>query len=216
MKKGVVITLPKSDDVTEYFYFFSKPIIDACIKYDVDIRKIEKHKVNRVNVEKDILSYDHNFIIFNGHGSTNSIHGHGDEMLIKKGTNENILKNRIVYVRACWASLELGPSINKGKKDWGCFIGYDLEFGFWYDQTRIATPSKDTVAKVFFDTSNLIPIGLIKGQTAKQANENSKKAMLKSINKLLSKPDGDSQVSAQVLWDNYSGQVLIGNPDYKI
>lgn len=216
MKKGVIITLPKWDDVTEYFYVFSKPIVDACKKYDVNIKKIEKLKVNRFNVENNILSYDYNFIIFNGHGSMESIHGHKNEMLIKKGTNEGILKNRAVYVRACWASLKLGPSINKKVKDYGCFIGYDLEFGFWYDKTRITTPSKDTVAKIFFDTSNLVPIGLIKGQTAGQAHENSKKAMLKAINRLLSNPDGDSQVSAQVLWDNYSGQELIGNSDYKI
>lgn len=215
MKTGVILTLPKFDDVTEYLYVFSKPIIDACKKRSINVKKIEKEKVVKSNVENRILSYDYNFIIFNGHGSVNSIHGHKNEELIRRGKNEYILRNRVVYARACWASLELGPSIN-GPEDFGCFIGYDLEFGFWYDETRITTPTKDSIAKIFFSTSNLVPIGLIKGQTAKQANENSKKAMLKAINRLLSNPDADSQAAAQVLWDNYSGQTLIGNENYRL
>ncbi len=208
--------LPKFDDVTEYLYAFSKPIIIACQNNNVKVKKIEKEQVEKNNVESQILSYDYNFAIFNGHGSMESIHGHKNNELIRKGKNGNILKDRMVYARACWASLKLGRSINKEEKDSGCFIGYDLEFGFWYDETRITSPLKDSHAKIFFDTSNLVPIGLIKGQTASHANENSKKAMLKAINKLLSNPDGDSQAAAQILWDNYSGQTLIGNGKYKI
>jgi len=215
MKKGVVITLPKFDDVTEYLHTFSKPIIDTCEQNDIKFRKIEKDNVTKKNVEREIKSYDYNCIIFNGHGSMDSICGHKNEVLIKSRKNEEILKNRVVYARACWASLELGSSYTD-KGDDSCFIGYDLEFTFLYNPNWVTNPSKDNVAKIFFETSNRVPIGLIKGQTATQANENSKKSMLKAINRLLKNPEKDSQAMAQALWDNYSGQSLLGKENYLI
>ena len=216
MKKGVIITLPKFDDVTEYLYSFSKPIIALCKAKNVNVRPIKKEWVKKNVVESAISSYDYNFIIFNGHGDMDSIYGHKNEILIREGENENILKNRMVYARACWASLNLGSSYTKGKTNKSCFIGYNLEFSFLFDKTRTANPSKDKIAKIFFETSNIVPIDIIRGDTAMRANENSKKAMLKMMNRLLSKPDADSQAVAQVLWDNYSGQTFLGNKNYQI
>ena len=215
MKKGMLITLPKFDDVTEYLYTFSKPILAECKSRGVKLKIIEKEDVIKSSVESAIKSYDYNFVLFNGHGSMNMVCGHKNECLIKNGENEDILNGRVVYARACWASLELGPSCVKRSKDC-CFIGYDLEFGFLYDETWIANPSKDNIARVFFETSNRVALGLIKGQTAKEANENSKRAMLKEIKKLLLNPSKDYQAMAQALWDNYSGQTILGNKDYRI
>jgi len=40
MRKGILITLPKSDEVTEYLSVFSKPIIDVCSKKSIEIKSI--------------------------------------------------------------------------------------------------------------------------------------------------------------------------------
>ncbi len=82
---------------------------------------------------------------------------------------------------------------------------------FLMDTTRATNPIKDKIAEIFFKTSNQLPIGIIKGHTAKQANDNSKRAILKGIKKALIRGDKDSQAIAEILWNNYSGQVLLGN-----
>jgi len=82
---------------------------------------------------------------------------------------------------------------------------------FIINKNKITNPIKDNKAKIFFDTSDLVVLSLLKGHTVKDSNENSKKSMLKAINKNLLKEDKDSQAIAQTLWNNYSGQKAIGN-----
>ncbi|GBE20043.1 hypothetical protein BMS3Abin17_00775 [archaeon BMS3Abin17] len=38
MEKGLLITLPRSDDATEYLSNFSKPIIDVCSKNSIKVK----------------------------------------------------------------------------------------------------------------------------------------------------------------------------------
>jgi len=61
-------------------------------------------------------------------------------------------------------------------------------------------------------TANLLPISLLKGNSALHAHENSKKQILNNINKVLRRGGNESFLFAQALWNNYLGQVLIGNP----
>lgn len=213
MKRGVLITLPRSDDVTEYLYAFSSPIIQLCLDKLIQIKKIENSEANKNNFEKVLKKLDYNFIVFNGHGSQNCITGHKEEPLIIVGKNEQILKNRITYARSCWAAAGVGKESMKNNS-FGCFIGYKIPFMFLFDSTRISNPVKDNTAKIFFDTSNIVPFSLIKGNSGQEAHENSKKAMLKAINKALK--NKDSEAIAQVLWNNYMGQSLVGNKEAKI
>lgn len=209
MKKGLIITLPQSDDVTEYLAVFSKPIINRCEKKDIKFHELKKEKANKKEFELLLKSYDYNFVILNGHGSKNYITGHQNERIIIKGENDNLLNGRITYARSCWAAAGLGNCYNKDSS--GCFIGYNIPFMFLMDVTRATNPIKDKIAEIFFKTSNRVPIGIIKGQEAEQANENSKKAMLKAIKKTLIRRDKDSQAIAEILWNNYSSQILLGN-----
>lgn len=212
MKKGLLITLPQSDDVTEYLAVFSKPIIEECERKRIKFVEIKKENVTKEKVESLICSYDYKFIIFNGHGGINSITGHKNQELIKKGVNDKILCNRITYARSCWAAAGLGIACMQCNKE-GCFIGYNIPFMFLIDITWATNPSKDKIAKIFFDTSNQVPISLIKGKTAEESNKNSKTAMLKAIKKSLLKGDNDSQSIAEILWNNYSGQTILGEKE---
>jgi len=214
MNKGVLITLPQSDDVTEYLTVFSWPIIKECDERGIKCHKINNKEVIKSNVEQRIKSYNYKMNVFNGHGEIDRITGYKNQVIIDK-TNWDILNNRINYARSCWSASVLGNSCMKENKE-GCFIGYDIPFMFLIDTTWSNSPAKDNIAKVYFDTSNRVPIGLIKGQTAQEADENSKKAMLKEINKLLLSNDKDSENMAEILWNNYYGQTLIGNPEARL
>jgi len=214
MKKSVLITLPNFDDVTTYLSIFSKEIILNCQKNQIKIKCLEKEKVTSINTTNIIKKLDCKMIIFNGHGSPKSIRGHKNEKLISLGENDYLLNNRITYARSCWALLELGKKCVEGNK--GCFIGYKIPFMFIIDNTRITNPIKDNIAKIFFDTSNLVPIGLIKGHTAKESNENSKRSMLKAINKALTNNDKDSHAIAQILWNNYISQGVVGDANEQL
>ena len=93
----------------------------------------------------------------------------------------------------------------------GCFIGYELPFKFYHDITWEGNPSRDQIAPLFLEPSNVVPVSIIKGKIAKDAHYTSKRAILKNMNKILRKGNPESIAFAEVLWNNYEGQVLIGN-----
>ena len=47
MKKGLIITLPQSDDVTEYLAVFSKSITDECKNRSIKFHELKKEKANK-------------------------------------------------------------------------------------------------------------------------------------------------------------------------
>ncbi len=211
MKRGLIITLPRWDDVTEYLSQFSLSIIEEANSKDVLVKQLNDKDANRKEFEKVIDKLDYNFVVFNGHGSGECIKGHKDEVIIKVDDNESKIKGRIVYARACEAGEVLGKFYEKdGEK--GCFIGYDVPFKFWADSSWAGNPSKDNTAKLFLEPSNLVPISILKGHNAQEANENSKKQMLKNLKKIIRSGAQESFLLAEDLWNNYDGQVLYGNP----
>ena len=199
MKKGLIITLPQSDDVTEYLAVFSKPITDECERMSIKFHELKKEKVNKLEFESSLKSYDYNFVILNGHGEENAVTGHQNKTIIKKGENDGLLNKKITYARSCWAATGLGSCYAEDEES--CFIGYNIPFMFLMDTTRATNPIKDKIAEIFFKTSNLLPIGILKGQTAEQANNNSKRAMLKGIKKALTRGDKSSHAVAEILWN---------------
>jgi hypothetical protein len=214
MRKGILITLPESDDVTTYLSAFSKEIIYAAKENQIEIKTLEKEEATKENFTKIINKLDYKMVIFNGHGSPDKICGHKNKEIISLGVNEQLIRNRITYARSCWALSELGSRCTTGSK--GCFIGYKIPFMFMSNINWTTNPIKDNTAKVFFDTTNLVPIGLIKGHNAEEVDQNSKKSMLKSINKALIEGSKDSQAIAQVLWNNYVGQGIAGNEQERL
>ena len=210
MNRGIIITLPRNDYVTEYISDSSKDIIIAANKKGIQIKLLKDKDASRKHFEKAIKKLDYKMIIFNGHGTEDAIFGNKNEVLVKSGVNDDLLKERLIYARTCDAARVLGEECMRNTKT-GCFMGYKLPFMFYIDERRISNPHKDAIAPLFLMPSNLIPISLIKGNTAYQANEKSKKQTMKNINKLLRKGDNESFWLAGALWNNYSGQVMIGN-----
>lgn len=214
MEKGLIITLPNYDDTTEYLFQFSKQIKKEAENKGIDLKSLEGKKATRKEFEKIVKKLDYKMLVFNGHGSEDGIKGHKEE-IVKVGKNENLLKERIVYARSCHAAIGLGRECTKSTKD-GCFIGYDRPFQFLIDLKWTTNPLKDNIAKLFLEPSNLVPVSIIKGNSASDANENSKRNMLKNIKKILRNPDAQAFKIAEVLWSNYEGQVLCGNAEAKL
>lgn len=201
--------MPRHDDVTEYLSQFSQQIEDAANKANIEIKPLKDKDAVKDIFEKIIKKQDYKMVIFNGHGSDKAISGN-KEILVEAGVNDFLIKDRIVYARSCHAAAVLGVACTKNSKD-GCFIGYDRPFQFYVDTQWIGNPLKDNTARLFLEPSNLVPISLIKGNSASYANENAKKQMLKNIRKILAKADSESFKIAEALWNNFDGQVLHGN-----
>ena len=207
------MTLPNYDEVTEYLDYFSQEIIEVSKNVRIPITVLAREKASRSNFELE-LKDNCRLVVFNGHGSQNIIEGQKGEAVIINGENENLLKEKITYSRSCYSADGIGRKSMEGSIN-GCFIGYTLPFVFYNDTTWTNNPSKDNTAKVFFASTNLIPIEILNGKTCHEADIKSKKAMLKAIKRNLIKGNKDSQSIAEALWNNYSVQTVIGNDKTK-
>ena len=214
MKTGLIITLPRSDLVTEYLSQFSEEIIKEAEVREVKCKPLKDEDANKEEFEKVLRRLDYNFVVFNGHGTQDTIKGNANEVLIKLGQNEIILNNRIIYARACEAGEDLGKVYESSEE--GCFIGYCLKFEFWADKTWDSVPLKDEKARLFLEPSNMVPISLLKGHSGQEAHDIAKKYTLKSIRRVLKNPSEDSFWLISSLWKNYYSQTIYGNRGAKI
>lgn len=210
MNKGIIITLPRHEYTVDYLAISSKSIIQEANKRGIKVKELKDKSANRNDFETFIKSLDYKMVIFNGHGSEDTISGYKDTPIVQAGVNDSLLKGRITYARSCWAGCVLGEECMKNDKE-GCFIGYKLPFMFYIDNRWRSNPHKDNVAPLFLEPSNLVPISLIKGNTTLYAYENSKKHVLKTIKKVLKEGTEEAFLFAEKLWNNYTGQVIIGN-----
>lgn len=207
MTKGLIITLPRFDTVTEYFSEFSKEIINIAKKKSIPVKELKDKSANKENTEKVLKKLNHKLVMFNGHGSKTQIAGHKNEIILSK-ENSELLKDKIIYSRACEAAHTLGKDISeKG----GCFIGYDEPFQFYADPEKYHKPILDPRAKLFLNPSNLVPISILKGNTVKDSSEKSKKQILKNMKKVLNDNKKDSIAMAEALFSNYNSQTICGN-----
>lgn len=210
MNKGLIITLPRHEYTVDYLSVSSKRIIQEANKRGIKVKELKDKSANRNDFETFIKSLDYKMVVFNGHGSEDTISGHDDIPIVQAGVNDSLLKRRITYARSCWAACILGEECMKNDKE-GCFIGYKLPFMFYIDERWRSNPHKDNIAPLFLESSNLIPISLIKGNTTLHAHENSKKHVLKTIKNVLREGTEEGFLFAEKLWNNYTGQILLGN-----
>lgn len=207
------MTAPRHDTTTEYLSAFSVSIENSCYKKGILCKSLKNESANKNEFEKTLSKLNCNLVVLNGHGSEEAIAGHKNEILVKAGENEKILKEKIVYARSCEAASILGKKIIENSQ--GCFIGYNLPFEFYFDENWIGNPIKDNTAKLFLESSNLVPLSLIKGNSSNESHERAKRQMLKNIKKVLRTKNKESFAIAESLWNNYLGQVILGNKESK-
>jgi len=124
----MVITRPNHDPTTTYLHCWSQAVIDTAKKHAISIVDIRAKRVTKKIVMGIIDKTKPSFIFFNGHGNAGTICGYDNEPLIEFNSNESVLKNAIVFARACQSASELGPScVAKGTKT---YLGYTDDFIF--------------------------------------------------------------------------------------
>lgn len=202
---SILITRPRYEKTTHYLFHWSSVLVDEANNKG-KLYQLDKEKANKKLLESYLKKQNPDIVILNGHGNEYCVLGQDNEELISTGKNSNLLKNSRVYIRACSAGKILGKEIIKnGAKS---FIGYNEPFVFYHKEEFTATPLKDDYAKPFFETSNQVGISLIKGKTAKEANEDSIKLYNKVISSLLTSKSANSFLIPDLL-GNMSNQICL-------
>ncbi len=208
---SILITNPDYDTATHYLSTYNKEILEFCKIKGEKIFFLKRPSLTKVQVESIIKSQNPKLILLNGHGNSTKIFGDKidstEEPIIIEEENHHILNKRITYARSCWSAMSLGRKILDG-----CFVGYNLPFSFWTDETHVADPWKDKIARNFLEPSNALIKSLIKGNTAKEAANTFKTQCSKNILRLLSnKKEPGTIQHIKSLWMNMSAQEVLGN-----
>jgi len=213
MNKSLLITRPNHDPTTNYLYYWSKIVIKIAKEKGFAIMDLYGKKANKDTLESYIRLRNPKFLFFNGHGSASIIAGYDDEILIEDSlVCKSLLCDKTIYSRSCKSAAVLEKiMVTKGKA--AAFIGYIKNFGFLTRNGFETKPLEDTAARIVLEPSNLIPIAILKGNTAQEANDRSKSEMRKILFKSLSSEASEEERhSAPLLLSNISNQVLLGNP----
>lgn len=211
---AILITRPNYDPGTNYLFYWSRSVIDFAEKRKVKVLDLSGEKANKKDFVSYIRKHNPKLIFFNGHGSEEFVMGHDDRILVDV-KESSILFGTIVYARSCEAAQSLGPQCVKDGTL--AFIGYTKKFTIGYAPEKITRPLEDSVAKLFLEPSNLIPISILKGDSVGNAHLRSQKAMFKNLVFMLSSAASNLQKdAASYLWRNIKYQTICGNEDAKI
>jgi hypothetical protein len=215
MDKTLLITRPNHDETTNYFYYWSEVVIKQAERKAYSIFNLKGKKANRKTLTTYLKARNPSFVFLNGHGTANMIAGWENEPLIATNDNEELLKDKIVYIRSCECGRMLGPKlIQHGTK---VFIGYNRNYMIVRIIRFTTQPLKDPLARLFLEPVNLIPTTIIKGHTAQESHLRSLQAMRRNFLKMSSSAASfEERVAAPYLWSNLKGQVLLGDPSASI
>lgn len=215
MTNTLLVTRPKYDDGTEYLSAYAIEFLKRVKFLNINFKDFEGKNVTKKEIEKYIKNKNPQLLFLNGHGnpSGDEIYGHNDQVIFSL-SNASLLKNRIIYARACFVAISLGKAAVKDGS--GCFIGYEFPFSFWMDDKWSAKPLNDKMAALYLVPSNELALSLINGKTAAEADKRSKRMMIKNMKEILAmetrKEPGATRM-LEILWDNYEGQVVLGNKE---
>jgi len=210
MKHSLLVTRPNSDRTTRYISTWAEKVISLAQEKGLAVFDLARNRANRKELESMIRRNEPSLIFLNGHGHDTVVTGQDGEVLIEAGSNENILKKRIVYALSCRSGKVLGPRCVQAGTE--AYIGYDEDFIFLFEESKRTHPEQDKTAELFLTPSNQVVISLLKGHSAEEAHANSKRSFVRNIKKLLSSQtsSSDSQAVRYLIWD-MQHQVCLGN-----
>jgi len=175
----VLFSRPRHDGTLEYLYYYSKDLVKLSKDLDHNTINKEHKEANKDIIIKAINRFNPNLIMFNGHGSSEVVCGHDNEPIVSSNENPEVLANTITYSFSCSSASVLGEeAVKKGAI---CFIGYEFDFALGKDPESEAVPSKDKIAKLFMEPSNLLFKNLLEGSSVKYAVQKAKDMMNENI-----------------------------------
>ncbi|VVB65700.1 Uncharacterised protein [Candidatus Gugararchaeum adminiculabundum] len=200
MEKRLLLTRSRHDIANQYLYAYSEEIIAEADSLGWKTDRVENEKNQRKEVESRLTKSAYDFVFFNGHGTDESVSGHGDEKLVDAGS-ASILKDKIVFARSCSALNTLGKeAVKKGCK---AFIGYNGLFFISYTNEYQSTPLKDPTARPVMEVSNLAGKLILKGDTVQTAVEAAQRKAGDLILKMLASKEPYDAGTFRALYQNY-------------
>jgi len=209
MKRTLLITRPEHEAPIYYLSKWSEKIIDIAKDKGIDVIDLHRKKANRDRVIGTLEKRGPKLVVLNGHGSDISVQGHNNETILREEDSKAV-KDKIIYARSCRSAKRLGQnSIIQGAL---AYLGYNDDFVFLFDEINLRKPLKDKTAELFLGPSNYIPISLVKGHTAGDANNRSKGLFRKNIERLIIEGPSSDDYNAirYLLWD-MTHQVCLGD-----
>lgn len=212
---SVLFSRPNHDGTLAYLYYYSKELVELSKNLGYSTINKEGKKATAKNILKVIEKKRPNFIMFNGHGGKDFVCGHNNEIIIQSKRNSEKLSKSIVYSFSCSSASVLGvESIKKGAIS---FIGYLFDFAVGKDPLRETAPSKDKIARLFLEPSNLLVRSILKKNKIKDAIIKAKNKIRENINYLNHTDDfSDAHHYAPFLYGNYLGLVAQGNSNFSL
>lgn len=213
MAGTLLITRPEHDKVTHYLSKWSEPIINRANAKKVAVIDLHREKACRDRVIGTLKKNRPRLVVFNGHGSDNTVHGHDNEIILNDSDGEAV-KGKIIYARSCKSAKNLGEYCVRHGAD--AYLGYKEDFVMFSEPLNVHKPLEDTTAGLFLEPSNHIPLSLLKGHTAGEANNKSRNIFRRNIQRLMIEGPscGDYYTLGYLAWD-MTHQVCLGDEDAK-
>lgn len=208
MSRTLLLTNSGYDIATSYLDCWHEKLVEVARKRaDTCVLELRGEDFNRENFTRIIEREQPHFIIFNGHGSEDSLHGHNRELLIKVDDNEYLFNNRIVHTLACKSGVVLGPRLI----DIGAiaYIGYIKDWEMW-NQGKDTPEGRrnDWLANLFLEPAFAAVISIIEGSTVEEAFKWSQQVYSKNLALLIQDPS--NSVYAASLFSNLRSQICLG------
>lgn len=199
----LLLTRPRHDLPTHYLFYWAGLLIDEAKKRGVKVIDLNKEKAKKDKLHSYLSKQPVDIVILNGHGSPESVAGQ-DEIILSVESGANLLKDKIMFVRACDAGTILGKKVMEmGARG---FIGYIQPFMFLIDKDCVKKPLEDELARPVLECSNQVGFSLIKGRSATEAQKDSLYKYTETIDKYSSSEATNSFLLPVLLW-NMTNQV---------
>jgi len=200
----LLLTRPRYDRPTHYLFYWAGLLIEEAKKKGVQVIDLNREKAIKKKLRSYLAKQPVDTVILNGHGSPEAVAGEDNEIILSTGNGTKLLKNKIIFVRACDAGAMLGKEIiQMGAKG---FIGYIQPFMFLIDKDSFNKPLEDELAAPILECSNQVGISLIKGRSATEAQKDSLDKYTETIDKYSSSEATNSFLLPILLW-NMTSQV---------
>lgn len=199
----LLLTRPRYDTPTHYLFYWAGLLIEEAEKSGLKVIDLDKRKAKKKKLHSYLAKQPIDIVILNGHGNKEAVSGQ-DGIILSVGDGTHLLKNKIMFVRACDAGTILGKEIMKmGARS---FIGYIQPFIFPSDKNSFSKPLEDELAAPVLKCSNQVGVSLIRGKSAEEANKDSLNKYAEAIDQYSSSGASNSFLLPILLW-NMTSQV---------
>ena len=211
MRKCLLITRPEHELATYYLSRWSEKIIKEAKEKRFNVIDLFRNKANRKRVIGILEKRNPKLVVLNGHGGEDFVAGHDNEVILKSNDGEAVC-SKIIFARSCKSAKILGETaIKRGAI---AYLGYKEDFWLIYNIKQISRPLEDKTASLFLEPSNYVPICLLKGHSAGEANNKSKNLFRKKIEKLMTEgPLSEDHYAIRYLFWDMTNQVCLGNKE---